>query len=757
MVKMFLALLLLALIFAPLSASAQEDSPASPEAALAWSRVAVNGFGVKSNDTVWSLAAYKGRLYAGTRNPALGAQVWRTANGSTWTQVQSGGIGDTHNTAIASMAADDDFYLYLGTENSAGAEVWRTDGSTWTQINTNGFGDGNNTIAWSLGVDWYKLYVGTLNGANGADVWYYDQSTWTQLSAGLGANPANTIVSSLSARPDLAAGTWNQATGAQVWSYDSIAKAWTRLDADGPTPSNNWSARSMVRFKKDLYLGTFNSAGGAQVWRYDGANWARMANNGFGDSHNVGISSLFAYRDYLYAGTENTATGAEIWRSTDGQSWEQVNKDGFGSLGNTEAAALAGFGPYLFVGTRNSASGGEVWRVNLLGADQSFLISSQGRDLTYMDAVYNSRDREYLAAWTNYNPGPRDDDLQAQRLSWDGRLIGAPFWISSGNGDECTKPAGAYDSAHNLYLFTWSSRAGDTETIHARLFAANGNSSVPEFEIARHNTSLYDYDTVYWPEANEYLVLYSIYDYTTNQASLWGQMVTPGGTLDGAAFIVRQKTPNVIDQVDLEYNPARGEVLLVWSERNIALEDIYGMRMGWVNNPTALDAAFLIGGGAAQADYKPSVAALDYPSGSGEYLVAWSHQPYPYYTETLVRRVSGEGVPQGGPLGISTLVYGFQFARVIGLPLSRRYQVVWSDSPHDRYGSVLLARQVDRAGDPLGAPARVSGENVYTHALVRGPGDAYLVVYDDIPMGSVYRQVRGRVYGVKRLYLPLIR
>ena len=67
-------------------------------------------------------------------------------------------------------------YLYVGTRNtSTGAEVWRSsDGTTWTQVNTDGFGDSNNGGAYSMAVLGSYLYVGTRNTSTGAEVWRSD-------------------------------------------------------------------------------------------------------------------------------------------------------------------------------------------------------------------------------------------------------------------------------------------------------------------------------------------------------------------------------------------------------------------------------------------------------------------------------------------------------------------------------------------------------------------------------------------------------
>jgi hypothetical protein len=98
------------------------------------------------------MAVFKGYIYIGTEN-TYGAQIWRSRDGLTWERVfdfgagsEFGGIDDANNDRITSMAVGGN-YLYAGTRNAAaGAEVWRSpDGVTWAQYGSNGFGSASYT------------------------------------------------------------------------------------------------------------------------------------------------------------------------------------------------------------------------------------------------------------------------------------------------------------------------------------------------------------------------------------------------------------------------------------------------------------------------------------------------------------------------------------------------------------------------------------------------------------------------------------
>src|SRR4030042_870022 len=151
---------------------------------------------------------YNSQLYVGPYNsPGFGGQgceVWRY-DGAHWTQVvgqdapstagTGPGFGDAANISASSLEVLGS-YLYVGTDNYNGCEVWRFDGSSWTQMmgqgtapdpTAPGFGDSSNGCAHSMAFMGSNLFVGTYNN-NGCEVWRYNGSNWTQM-VGQGTAP----------------------------------------------------------------------------------------------------------------------------------------------------------------------------------------------------------------------------------------------------------------------------------------------------------------------------------------------------------------------------------------------------------------------------------------------------------------------------------------------------------------------------------------------------------------------------------------
>jgi len=126
-----------------------------------------NHYPNSSNTSVTSMAVFKGYIYVGTEN-SYGAQVWRSQDGLTWSRVldfgdgiEFGGINESSNDRITSLQNNGN-YLYAGTRNTAtGAEVWRTpDGITWEQFGSDGFGSSSYSDVSSMHPFLGLIYIG---------------------------------------------------------------------------------------------------------------------------------------------------------------------------------------------------------------------------------------------------------------------------------------------------------------------------------------------------------------------------------------------------------------------------------------------------------------------------------------------------------------------------------------------------------------------------------------------------------------------
>ncbi len=287
-------------------------------AQITWTKVNEDFFGDPGNLGISSMAVYEGRLYAGTYNSETGTEIWRY-NRRSWTKVNEDGFKEDPDAAksneVSSSMAVYDGCLYVGTENSEGAEIWRYDGTEWVQVNEDGFGDVNNSHSHSMAVYNGCLYAGTFN-YNGAEIWRYNAGVWAPVVS-LGFGYADNLDISSMAVYDgcLYAGTYSE-RGTEIWKYNGEYWEWEIKQGIGN--GCNEVSSSMAVYGGCLYVGTWNSMTGTEVLRYDGTEWVQVNEDGFGENV-LSCSAMvvldyyerggFAYRE-LYVGT---TTKAIVW------------------------------------------------------------------------------------------------------------------------------------------------------------------------------------------------------------------------------------------------------------------------------------------------------------------------------------------------------------------------------------------------------------------------------------------------------------
>ena len=222
----------------------RSETGASFEAVVGAGSGTLPGFGDNGNKGARSMMEHQDGFYVGTYRDSGGCQIWKTANGTTWTNVvgtgKGGGpgFGDVNNTSC-DVLEDFNGNLYAGTQNdSTGGEIWRSaDGADWTQVNTDGFGDNSNMRILDLVVMGQYLYASTEND-NGCELWRsYDGTAWEQVNtAGFGDTDNIESRAMVVAGDRLYSGTYNDSTGCELWStFDNtnwyLAEGST-LDAD---------------------------------------------------------------------------------------------------------------------------------------------------------------------------------------------------------------------------------------------------------------------------------------------------------------------------------------------------------------------------------------------------------------------------------------------------------------------------------------------------------------------------------------------
>lgn len=287
-----------------------------------WAQVGTDGFGHAALNQIVDFKSFNGRLYASVEDAALApgqaGEIWSTANGVTWTQSGGDGLGNPNNTGFYQM---EEFggQLYVGTENGTeGAEIYRTaDGTTWNLVPASaaGFGEAGNTVIWSLESFGGWLWAGTAN-LLGAQVWRsVDGANWVKYfdyALLVPPLPEYVAVNNFSIFSNTLYWFAMNAAGAQIIMRLNDAQLFGSAAGFGDA-NNIWFSEDVVVSGGYAYFGTRNQTTGGELWySTDGITGTQIGLDGFGSPNNFALYAL-AEKDYLYIGFSNN-NGIQIWR-----------------------------------------------------------------------------------------------------------------------------------------------------------------------------------------------------------------------------------------------------------------------------------------------------------------------------------------------------------------------------------------------------------------------------------------------------------
>ncbi len=244
-----------------------------------WTRVVYGGFGVKDNYAITTVVNFKGQIYAGTYNQDIGgtstgAEVWRSSNGvDNWEKVNKSGFGfPKQSTAIMAMKVYKD-YLYVSTANyyNKTAQVWRTaDGTSWEESTGNGFNDTRNDSIW-IGEEFKgELYSGTgrLDTSLGKLYKTSNGLDWQEVSVPNQMNPEIIAIwptSSYNGWLYISTSSNDMHKGAEVWRYNG--SNWEQFAENGFGEKDTTASYIGPAFKDYIFAGTANWNEGGSIWR----------------------------------------------------------------------------------------------------------------------------------------------------------------------------------------------------------------------------------------------------------------------------------------------------------------------------------------------------------------------------------------------------------------------------------------------------------------------------------------------------------
>lgn len=217
----------------------------------------------------------------------------------------------------------------------------------------------------------------------------------------------------------------------------------------------------------------------------------------------------------------------------------------------------------------------------------------------FLPAVaYNSQHQQYLAVWHNQWSGSRD--IYGQRLGRNGALEGPWFAISYGANDRMA-PAVTYNATNDEYLVVYMYDLlgdGTRFDIMAQRVNWDGNLIGSPFQIITYADRTFDSPKVVWNnDANEYLIVWHARVISTGLSSdIAMKIISPTGAEIYTTILSSVDSPS---DPDVVWNTVDNRYLVVWNYTNTYgksavmgdLRDFWGNRIGGITNPFTIFSA----------------------------------------------------------------------------------------------------------------------------------------------------------------------
>lgn len=305
--------------------------------------------------SVRSLVSFQGSLFAspsgakGSRsNTCDFPAVFRCDDptGKEWRKVSQDGFGDASNITVFCLYTGRD-YLYAGTLNNSGCQVWRTNGAMvgdtceWECIACDGAGRGSLNQAVACMCEFNQsIYVGTGIQNGGFDIANNIGPAAAEIFRINSDGSVEVVVGSRRkelAQSDpvsgLGPGFGNPLNG-YIWSM-CVHQGWLYAGTCNIGVMLNYVNLGALGDKGQRLLkhvgveNIMKEQAGAELWKSpDGENWVPVATGGLGNKFNLGVRNLISYQSRLIIGTANPFGPSIFNKCLDGSWVETQNPRG---------------------------------------------------------------------------------------------------------------------------------------------------------------------------------------------------------------------------------------------------------------------------------------------------------------------------------------------------------------------------------------------------------------------------------------------
>ncbi len=395
-----------------------------------------------------------------------------------------------------------------------------------------------------------------------------------------------------------------------------------------------------------------------------------------------------------------------------------------------------------------------AWASGAIGKIGSrIVISNKSEEEKNPSIAYNTQRNEYLVVW--YNDRAGNDDIRAQRVRSDGKLIGGPFYIAATNGER-RYPDVAYNSVHDQYFVVWEFvDSSGFHGIHGRRVSGSGQVLDSNDIIIQSDSSLSTPAKpaiAYASTADRYLIAWAETWHPSPMSHyIYGRRYKSDGTADGNAIQIKATIGNtVLQEADLAYNRHANRFLVVWQTKNGAVREIRGQQVTGKGKLYKAEIAIALG---TVKHLNPAVAALPTCPGDYKFFVVWQNLR-PAGDVIYGRLISEAGIPDAFLTKIDdTTTTPNSHPAIAGNESGNRYLVAWSEDI-GTLDKAIMIRMINFNGLIAGTVIKIPGLNADFPAAASGKNGDFLVAYHDHYILPNDWDIYGQLLG-NRIFLPM--
>jgi hypothetical protein len=369
--------------------------------------------------------------------------------------------------------------------------------------------------------------------------------------------------------------------------------------------------------------------------------------------------------------------------------------------------------------------------------------------------AYNSRHGEFLVVWEEHIHGGYVA-IYGRRVGLNAQPIGPAFVVAGAENQQYLMPAVAYSNQEDHYLVAWVRKVtNDDYDVWATPVRWDG---LPTYDIVIDTDANKDwYPAVAFDSGdNEFLVVYEKWvsdtrrDIEAQRVRAWNWSRASWRNLAGGDNQIRRLP-------DVSYLSQRNEYLISYTYQTPPLPPTNGDLVALRSNPNMswLSSEFYISPTGSPPQGRCSLA-----SGPDEYLAAWDEEHGANMDAVWARRLAGDGSPQSF-INIAHISGQHNFESDVAFGDGGHYLVVWRTivGAQPSWDWNIMGRTVRQGQDVPEGPAFSidSGAAMQKNPAVACAGaNPCLIVYeDDWPGGANDYEIRGRLVGHQRIFVPL--